>query len=679
MAYGMFLIYSVAIHMGWGVTVKVARAFLLDGSFRERIAAKITDARLRDSVLHLETTLPEQTRKAVIRQFDILLASAPARISFGLSSAMTRQLLPTRDAPLVTLGNFGATPQRTPALAKAMATNRLIDVLTEANVRRDARPEMLLLEEVGVLVKQQAVAEYLLEASRTLRWKGLSIVCVAQDPANAIPKETYTALVLNSKWLLSFECGREEALWLLPHMARAGKSDAEDRRMFVAEMAKLPTQEAVFVRKGLPGFRLRMRDIADPARGDDRAALLDTFTSRIAARSMVRIADAEERIARFEAVLFGARETPAAHRAPRTHLTSLRRQSAISLTCSTGRARRARTNDEGASAPRQQLSHSALHPRGSDLPVAFPSRHRERVAPLANVPPRIRRLSSLRLGERARRARDLSALQDHRVRQPSAVYRLRSSRHGVPVRCMRRHNPVFVAMTSTLLARDAEVLAAIGRFRMLTRQQVKRWFFSDVSEPVVTRFLHRTNPSGYLGLQRLNGNGIQVVWLTRKGRDALVLRGVSGADLFPASGPAAAKDFEHTVAIGDVAVWLALRRPSPDELLPASALARHFGGRLSVIPDLLALWRPKDGVTPPAALAVEVDLGTEPLGSVLAPKLRELVRVLDTLVTGSVPNDSCPRPRHPPPRLLTEHSRRPGSADRSREHDGGVNSSVKSS
>lgn len=33
-------------------------------------------------------------------------------------------------------------------------------------------------------------------------WKGLSIVCVAQDPANAIPKETVTALVLNSKWLL---------------------------------------------------------------------------------------------------------------------------------------------------------------------------------------------------------------------------------------------------------------------------------------------------------------------------------------------------------------------------------------------------------------------------------------------------------------------------------------------
>ncbi|MDQ3281309.1 MAG: type IV secretory system conjugative DNA transfer family protein [Acidobacteriota bacterium] len=312
MAYGMFLVYSVAIHLGWGVTVKIARAFFFEVAFRERIAGKIKDARLRDSVLHLETTLPEQTRKAIVRQFDILLASAPARISFGLSSAMTRELLPHRERALVTLGNFGATPQRPPALAKAMATNRLIDVLTEANVRRDATPEMLLLEEVGVLVKQPVVAEYLLEASRTLRWKGLSIVCVAQDPANAIPKETCTALILNSKWLLSFECGREEALWLLPHMSPGTMSETEERRAFIAEMAKLPTQEAVFVRKGRPGFRLRMRDVADPARGKDRPALLDTFSTKIAARSMVRIADAEERIARFEASLFDARETPVA-------------------------------------------------------------------------------------------------------------------------------------------------------------------------------------------------------------------------------------------------------------------------------------------------------------------------------------------------------------------------------
>jgi hypothetical protein len=313
MAYGLFLLTSLAIHLGWGVTVRLARAFYLDPVFRQRLLEKVSDPRLRESIQNLETTLPEQTRKAIVRQLDVLLASAPARISFGLSAGMTRELLPRRDVPaLVTLGNFGPTPQRPPALAKAMATNRLIDVLTEVNVREERVPEMLVLEEIGVLVKQPAVADYLLEASRTLRWKGLSIVCVAQDPSNAIPKETVTALVLNSKWFLAFECGREEALWLLPHMPLKGKSEAEERRAFLAEMAKLATQHAVFVRKGLPGLRLRMADVPNPLRTEDRASLLETFHAKIAARSMVRIAEAEARIARFEATLFDAKETPVA-------------------------------------------------------------------------------------------------------------------------------------------------------------------------------------------------------------------------------------------------------------------------------------------------------------------------------------------------------------------------------
>lgn len=312
MAYGIVLIYSVAINLGWGITMKIARAFFLDAAFRERIAKKVTEERLRDSILHLDTTLPEQTRKAIVRQFDLLLASLPARIGFGLSPAMIRELLPPRSgpAPTIALGNFGPTPQRPPALAKAMATNRLIDVLTEANVRSAAVSELLLLEEVGVLVKQPAVADYLLEASRTLRWKGLSIVCVAQDPANAIPKETVTALVLNSKWLLAFECGKEEALWLLPHMPQKGKREAEERRMFLAEMAKLPTQEAVFVRKGLPGLRLRLRDVEDPTRRYPRERLMRVFEEQIAARSMIETRAAEAKIARFEAVLFGEREIP---------------------------------------------------------------------------------------------------------------------------------------------------------------------------------------------------------------------------------------------------------------------------------------------------------------------------------------------------------------------------------
>jgi hypothetical protein len=186
-----------------------------------------------------------------------------------------------------------------------------------------------------------------------------------------------------------------------------------------------------------------------------------------------------------------------------------------------------------------------------------------------------------------------------------------------------------------LLDRDAEVLAAVGRFRMLTRPQVKRWFFGTVSEPVVTRFMQRAQHSGHLGVARLGGNGMQVLWLTRKGRDALVARGTSAADLFPGTGPAAAKDFDHTVAIAEAGIWLALRTPAPDELLPAWTLARFFDGSLAAIPDLLALWCSKGDIrSTVAALAVEVDLGTEPLRSVLVPKLGELAELLDAWLPG---------------------------------------------
>lgn len=308
MEYGVFLLYSAAINMQCGITAKFVRAFFLDADFRTRlILPKLTDARLRDSIEHIETTLPTQTRTAIVRQFDILLSSAPARISFGLSPSMVQALALVDARATDFLGNFGPTPQRSPALAKAMGINRMIDVLNDANVREEITSEMVLVEEVGVIVKQPAVADFLLEASRTLRWKGLSIVCVAQDPANAIPRETCTALVLNSKWLLSFECGKDEALWLFPHVSRtAGKSEAEQRQTFVREMAKLPTQHAVLVKKGVPAVKFRTRDLDDPTKRYPRDLLMETFEREIAGRSMVRVKDAEKLIAIWEADLFAS-------------------------------------------------------------------------------------------------------------------------------------------------------------------------------------------------------------------------------------------------------------------------------------------------------------------------------------------------------------------------------------
>jgi hypothetical protein len=178
------------------------------------------------------------------------------------------------------------------------------------------------------------------------------------------------------------------------------------------------------------------------------------------------------------------------------------------------------------------------------------------------------------------------------------------------------------------LQRDLDAYALVGRFRMLTRQQLKSWLFADVSETMVTRFFERSIERGYLGVERLQGNGIQVCWLTKKGRDFLVDSGHAAAsDLFPANGPVAAKDFDHTVEIVNAALAMRRRTPAPDELLPAWAVQRLFAGKLTVWPDLLCLWKPgADG--PGSALAIEVDLGGEPVKSVLVPKTLELIGFL---------------------------------------------------
>jgi hypothetical protein len=186
-----------------------------------------------------------------------------------------------------------------------------------------------------------------------------------------------------------------------------------------------------------------------------------------------------------------------------------------------------------------------------------------------------------------------------------------------------------------ILTRDIEAYILVGRFRMLTRQQLKAWMFHDVSETMVTRFFDRSTERGHLGVERLGGNGMQVCWLTRKGCDFLVDGGYAlTADLFPASAPAPAKDFNHTVEIVNAALAMHRRASAPDELLPAWALQRLFAGTLSVWPDLLCLWRPKRD-DPGAALAIEVDLGGEPVKTVLLPKTLELIAFLNSWTAGA--------------------------------------------
>lgn len=187
-----------------------------------------------------------------------------------------------------------------------------------------------------------------------------------------------------------------------------------------------------------------------------------------------------------------------------------------------------------------------------------------------------------------------------------------------------------------ILPRDIEAYTRVGRFRMMTRQQLKNWLFGDVSETIVTRFFDRSTERGHLGVERLHGNGIQVCWLTKKGRDFLVDSGYAPAsDLFPAGGPVPTKDFAHTVEIVNAALAMHRRTPAPDELLPAWMVQRLFAGKLTVWPDLLCLWKGRDGVQG-SALAIEVDLGGEPVKTVIVPKTQELIGFLREW-TGNAP------------------------------------------
>jgi len=191
-------------------------------------------------------------------------------------------------------------------------------------------------------------------------------------------------------------------------------------------------------------------------------------------------------------------------------------------------------------------------------------------------------------------------------------------------------------MSRKLPARDVELLRIVGRFRMLSRAQVKRWLFVGLSDPIVSRCIDRLSSRGYLGVERLHGNGIQVMWLRREGKEFLIDHHTPAADLFAANGPAAAKDFEHTLAIGDVAAWLATKIMPPDEFLPAWAVQRVFSGVSKSIPDLVAIWRDEASAQSAAVMLVEVDLGTEPIKSVLGPKLQNLCTLAAELFRGAV-------------------------------------------
>jgi len=168
--------------------------------------------------------------------------------------------------------------------------------------------------------------------------------------------------------------------------------------------------------------------------------------------------------------------------------------------------------------------------------------------------------------------------------------------------------------------RDYEALAYIMEGYQETQSNVDEAIFRCTSKTPASRAIKRLAAAGFIVVDRWNGVGVNFLRGTSRGRNALVARGVDSSRLFVPQRPVAAKDLRHHMWINDCR--LALRQRGIDAS-PCWMLRRKLAElRPLAIPDLLAF--------PPAAtggvaglLAVEVDMGTEPL-KVFVPKLAVL-------------------------------------------------------
>ena len=182
------------------------------------------------------------------------------------------------------------------------------------------------------------------------------------------------------------------------------------------------------------------------------------------------------------------------------------------------------------------------------------------------------------------------------------------------------------------LKRDLEAGAWIGKGYEVAQYQLHEAVFPGRSPVVVSRFTKRWRERGYLLVERWNRVGMNRLRLTSKGRDYLLLHAVGEPDdLFVPSRQVAPKDLAHRLWINDLRVVLGRLPTKPELVLPAWALERRFVPRLPAVPDVLSVTR---GGSTSAVLAVEVDLGGEPLRSVFVPKLGVLQGVLRDLSKG---------------------------------------------
>jgi hypothetical protein len=309
MEFAVSILYAVIIELGFPLTYRLVERVFTDEAFRLRVLVpKIADPMLRTTLEHFETVIPGQTRLAVIRQFAKLLATRAVRVGLGLSPSMVRSLVPAK-TPDIVLANCAVSQHAPVTVAREQAIQRILDILLEATVRPEKRRELLVIEELPVLLREKSnLADFILEASRTLRWKGLSLLACAQDPANALPSEMLRTLLLNLHWIAGFQCSKEEAAWFSPYLpvsaADAKLPEGERKARFLRDALNLPRQTFYFHFKGEAVVRVETANVLAPSglvSGVNEDALLDLFRREIASTSMVSIAAAEAQLAAWEA------------------------------------------------------------------------------------------------------------------------------------------------------------------------------------------------------------------------------------------------------------------------------------------------------------------------------------------------------------------------------------------
>jgi hypothetical protein len=309
MEFAVSILYAVVIELGFPLTYRFVERLFTDDKFRTRVLLpRIAEPMLRATIENFETVIPTQTRLAVLRQYAKLLSTRAVRVALGLSPSMVRSAAPPKDATIV-LANCAVSQHAPLTVAREQAVQRILDILLEATVRPEKLRELLVIEELPVLLREKSsLGEFILEASRTLRWKGLSLLAVAQDPANALPAEMLRTLLLNLRWMASFECTKEEAAWFYPHLpvtaADAKLPEHERRARFFKAAMTLPRQHFLFHFKGEPAVQLKTIDVPEPSvlvPGCTDDMLLDVFRREIASPSMVPIDRAEAMLAAWEA------------------------------------------------------------------------------------------------------------------------------------------------------------------------------------------------------------------------------------------------------------------------------------------------------------------------------------------------------------------------------------------